>query len=129
LESLTKFYGVPLVISEQALQHLSNPEQYQMRFLDRVIVKGRSEAIAIYEILDGELEEVRNLKLETLSDFENGLENYCSGDCVKAKEYFEKVLAINPEDKAAVLYLERVEQLQSNGIPEDWCGVWAMTKK
>ncbi|AFY57849.1 signal transduction histidine kinase [Rivularia sp. PCC 7116] len=32
LESLTKFYGVSLVISEQALAHLTNPEKYQMRF-------------------------------------------------------------------------------------------------
>ncbi|MEA5594191.1 ATP-binding protein [Rivularia sp. UHCC 0363] len=129
LESLTKFYGVSLVISEQALQHLNNPEKYQMRFLDRVIVKGRSEAIAIYEILDGELPEIRNLKLQTLADFENGLENYRCGDCVQAKVYFEKVLAVNSEDKAAGLYLERVEELQQKGIPEDWCGVWSMTKK
>ncbi len=129
LESLTKFYGVSLVISEQALQHLTNPEKYQMRFLDRVIVKGRSEAIAIYEILDGELPEIRDLKLLSLADFENGLESYRSGDCLKAKEYFEKVLVVNPEDKAAALYLERVEELQCNGVPEDWCGVWAMTKK
>ncbi len=129
LESLTKFYGVSLVISEQALQHLSNPEKYQMRFLDRVIVKGRSEAIAIYEILDGELPEIRDLKLQTLSDFENGLESYRCGDCIQAKVYFEKVLAVNSEDKAAALYLERVEELQQKGIPEDWCGVWAMTKK
>ncbi len=50
-----------------------------MRFLDRVVVKGRSEAIAIYEILDGELPEIRDLKLQTLADFENGLESYrCS---------------------------------------------------
>ncbi|WP_414621679.1 cache domain-containing protein [Calothrix sp. CCY 0018] len=80
-------------------------------------------------ILDGELAEIRDLKLQTLSDFENGLENYRCGDCVKAKVYFEKVLAVNPEDKAAALYLERVEELQQNGIPQDWCGVWAMTKK
>ncbi|MEM6399335.1 MAG: ATP-binding protein [Cyanobacteria bacterium P01_D01_bin.116] len=129
LESLTKFYGVSLVVSEQALQHLSNAEQYQMRFLDRVIVKGRSEAIAIYEILDGELEEIRKLKLQTLTDFENGLKNYRCGDCTQAKEYFEKVVAVNPSDKAAALYLERIKELQQKGIPEDWCGVWAMTNK
>lgn len=100
-----------------------------MRFLNRVVVKGRSEAIAIYEILDGELPEIRDLKLQTLADFENGLESYRCSDCLKAKEYFEKVLVVNTEDKAAALYLERVEELQCNGIPEDWCGVWAMTKK
>ncbi|MCJ8280684.1 MAG: hypothetical protein MJK14_12495 [Rivularia sp. ALOHA_DT_140] len=129
LESLTKFYGVSLVISQQALDNLNNPDKYQMRFLDRVIVKGKSEPIAIYEILDGDNKSIRNLKLQTLSDFENGLENYRCGDCVKAGSYFEKVLAVNPQDKAAALYLERVKQLQSDGIPEDWSGVWSMTKK
>ena len=72
---------------------------------------------------------IRNLKLQTLANFENGLENYRCGDCVRAKVYFEKVLAVNAEDKAASLYLERVEELQQKGIPEDWCGVWSMTKK
>ncbi len=129
LESLTKFYGVSFVVSEQALQNLSDSEQYQMRFLDRVIVKGRTEPIAIYEILDGELEEIRNLKLQTLPDFETGLEKYRLGECAEAKKYFQKVVAVNSEDKAAALYLERVNQLQQQGIPKDWCGVWAMTNK
>lgn len=74
------------------------------------------------------LAEIRDLKLQTLADFENGLKNYRCGDCLQAKEYFAKVAA-NPEDKAAVLYLERVAELESKGIPEDWSGVWAMMKK
>ena len=48
LEGLTKFYGVAMIISGQALEHLSNPDHYQIRFLDRAIVKGRNEAISVY---------------------------------------------------------------------------------
>ena len=129
LESLTKFYGVSLVISENALQNSSNPEQYQMRFLDKVIVKGRTEPIAIYEVLDGEMETVRNLKLETKTDFEQGLTHYRSGEWILAKEHFESVLEIHPQDKAAALYVVRISQLMERGIPDNWDGVWTLTEK
>ena len=32
LEGLTKFYGVAMIISGQTLEHLSNPDHYQIRF-------------------------------------------------------------------------------------------------
>lgn len=129
LEGLTKFYGVSLLISEQALEHLSHPEDYQIRFLDRAIVKGRNEPIAVYEILDAESEAVRSLKLQTQSDFEHGLEGYRTGDLASAKISFEKVLNLNPADKTAKLYLERVQILNDRGMPENWNGVWAFSEK
>jgi two-component system sensor histidine kinase ChiS len=129
LEGLTKFYGVSILISEPAFKGLKEPEKYRMRFLDRVIVKGRNEAIAVYEVLDGEPEEVLDLKLETQADFELGLEFYGSGELVGAHYYFEKVLLTNPEDKTAKLYLERIEYLKAEGMPENWHGVWTFTEK
>ena len=129
LESLTKIYHVSLVISEQVLTKLSNPEQYQMRFLDRVIVKGRSEPIAIYEVFDGESEEIINLKLQTKADFEQGLAYYSAGACDEAKACFEEVLTRNPQDGTAKLYLSRLEELQQHGFPDDWRGVWTLTSK
>ena len=129
LEGLTKFYGVSLLISGDVLQKLSHPEQYQIRFLDRAIVKGRSEAIAVYEVLDAEVESIRKLKLQTLPDFEQGLKHYCECELEKAKVCFETVLATNPLDKTVKLYLERVNQLIRDGVPADWTGVWAFTQK
>lgn len=129
LEGLTKFYGVSLLISEQTLQHLSNPEKYQIRFLDRAIVKGRNEPIAVYEVLDAEVEATRILKLQTQPDFEQGLKFYRSCDMTAAKACFEKVLAVNSLDKTAQLYLERVEILMKKGVPENWNAVWAFSEK
>ena len=117
------------MISEQALHHLSNPEKYQIRFLDRAIVKGRNEPIAVYEVLNAEVEATRLLKLETQPDFEKGLELYRNCNLKQAKASFEKVLAVNPSDKTAQLYTERVEILLDKGIPENWNGVWAFMEK
>ncbi|NES66511.1 MAG: guanylate cyclase, partial [Okeania sp. SIO2D1] len=129
LESLTKYYGVSLLISESAFQGLKDPEKYQIRFLDRASVKGRHKAIDVYEVLDGEIDYVRELKLRTQADFALGIEFYRLGDFVTAKDYFEKVLAVNYSDKTAQLYLERIDKLTVTGVPKNWDGVWAFTQK
>jgi two-component system sensor histidine kinase ChiS len=129
LESLTKFYGVSLVISENVLTHLSHPEQYQIRFLDKVIVKGRQEAISIYEVLDAEPDLVRDLKWQTLPDFARGLKHYRQQEFTAAQACFKRVLQVNPEDKTAGLYLERVHELMGVCLPKNWSGVWVLHQK
>lgn len=130
LEGLTKFYGVSLLLSEQAHDHLTCPENYHLRFLDRAIVKGRVEPIAVYEVLEAEQPEVRDLKLKTMSDFEEGLKRFREKETVAdAKAWFEKVLSVNPSDKTAQLYVDRIEELLQHGIPDNWNGVWAFTQK
>lgn len=130
LEGLTKFYGVSLLISQQAFEHLTNPELYQLRFLDRAIVKGRKEPLAVYEVLDAEVEKVRDLKLKTQTIFAKGLEFFTQKDgLAEAKICFEKVLSINPADKTALLYLQRIDMLVKQGIPDNWNGVWTFTDK
>lgn len=129
LEGLTKFYGVSLLISESAFNYLKNPQKYQIRFLDRASVKGIDEPINVYEVLDGEVDEIRELKLQTQVDFALGLESYRVGELVDAKYYFEKVLAVNSSDKTAQLYLERINDLMVTGVPKNWNGVWAFTQK
>jgi phytoene dehydrogenase-like protein len=129
LESLTKFYGVSLAISENVLDHLSHPEQYHIRFLDRVIVKGRQQPISIFEVLDGEPEWLRELKLKTQSNFDQAVACYRHQEFTKAKAYFQQVLDVYSEDKTAALYLTRLHQLMERGVPENWSGVWALTEK
>ena len=129
LESLTKYYGVSLLISGDVVQRLSQPEKYHIRFLDRAIVKGRQEAITVFEVLDVEVEPGRSLKIQTLPIFEEGLEQYCLGNFANAKICFEQIVALNPVDKPSKIYLERIQALLENSIPANWNGVWKFTQK
>ncbi len=129
LEGLTKFYGVSMLISGQTLEYMSNPDQYQIRFLDRAIVKGRNEAISVYEVLDAENEEICHLKLQTQPNFAQGVGYYRQRAITDAKPCFERVLAVNPLDKTAKLYLERVEWLLEHGVPENWNEAWVFSEK
>jgi two-component system sensor histidine kinase ChiS len=126
LEGLTKLYGAPIVISQETLFGLDQPTQYQFRFLDRVLVKGKKEAVSVFEIFDGDPPEIVDLKLETRTDFEKGLLYYHSQEFVKAQEHFGQVLKCNPDDKAAQLYMKRATYFQQYGVPLNWEGVEAL---
>jgi adenylate cyclase len=129
LEGLTKFYGVSMLISGQTLEHLSRPDRYQIRFLDRAIVKGRNEPLAVYEVLDAEPKDIRQLKLQTRTDFERGIQFYRDRAFSEARACFERVLAVHSLDKTAKLYLERITALLEQGIPENWDEAWAFDEK
>lgn len=129
LEGLTKFYGVSLLISEDVLTRLSHSNQYKIRFLDRAVVKGRNEPITVYEVLDAQPTESCLLKLQTQADFDQGIQAYCQGQLVRARDAFQKVLAVNAADKTAFLYLKRIDILVDQGVPEDWTGVWSFSEK
>jgi class 3 adenylate cyclase len=129
LEGLSKVYGSSIIISGEMMFSLDNPGQYSFRFLDKVKVKGKEEAVSVFEILNGEPEDLVALKLKAQDHFERGLLHYHSQEFPQAQEQFQQALAINPHDQAAQLYLRRVEHFIEYGTPVDWEGVTALEEK
>lgn len=129
LEGLTKIYDVPLLISAEVVNRLQVPKQYEIRLLDRVIVKGRKEAIAIHEVLDAENPFVKELKLKTRDAFHQAIEYYRLGYFKQAKHSFEEVWSQNPTDKTAKLYIDRLTELIEYGPRGEWSGVWEFKHK
>lgn len=54
IESMTKNYMTPLLISEHTYYNLNNPSLYCIRFVDRVKVKGKEQCQSIYEVFDND---------------------------------------------------------------------------
>jgi signal transduction histidine kinase/ligand-binding sensor domain-containing protein/class 3 adenylate cyclase/ActR/RegA family two-component response regulator len=129
IEGLTKLYGVSVVVSEQTLSRLDDAKQFYTRFLGKVQVKGKKESVSVFEIYNGDPEQMIELKLKTKGDFEQGLQRYFAKDFAEATVCFKNALKANPEDKAANLYLQRSAQFVVKGVPEDWEGVEAMESK
>jgi len=129
IEGLTKMYGTSIIISQDTLIKLQDPSRYNYRFLDVVKVKGKKEAAYIFEILDGEPEDIKQLKILTKPDFGRALQLYKSKDFDNALELFRKVQKINPSDRATQLYIIRCKNILEFGIPEDWDGVETIRDK
>ncbi len=116
LESLTKEYGVSLLISHHTLARLQHPMDYSIRLVEQVKVRGKSKAVAIFEILDGEPPEIREAKLATKPIFEEGLLLYYRDRVPEAAQRFTECLGLNPRDRVAQIYLERCEESQKSKV-------------
>ena len=120
IEGLTKRYRVPVLISGVGFDTVVDPARYQHRLIDRVRVHGRAEDIAIIEILDGQTPAARENKRETAAHFARGLEHYRRREFAEARACFSAVLAKDPEDGVAALYVERSARCLAEGVPADW---------
>ncbi len=112
LESLTKEYGVPLLITHYTLARLQNPMEYSIRFIDKVKVKGKSKAVAVFEVFDGDEPQVKESKLATKTIFEEGLFLYHQQATKQAAQRLEEVLSLNPMDTVAQIYQLRCQLQQ-----------------
>jgi two-component system sensor histidine kinase ChiS len=111
VEGLTKVYGVPLLIAEETFIKLQNTGDYNIRLIDRVLVKGKSQKTSIFEVFDADPDPVRAGKLATRTQFELGLA-YLQGQKIQeAQDLFLDCLAQNPADYPAKIYLERCQKL------------------
>jgi two-component system sensor histidine kinase ChiS len=129
LEGLSKLYGVSIVASEQTLSRVPDRKKYHTRFLGKVQVKGKKEPVSVFEIYDGDLGQILELKLSTKADFEEGVQRYFAKEFAEAAVCFKKVLRLNDTDKTAKLYLERSAQFMVHGVPENWEGIEALENK
>ncbi len=127
LESACKQYGARVLISEYTYRQLKGT--YRAREVDRVIVKGKTQPVDVFEILDYHTEESFPNIIETLGHFRDGVQCYRRQQWVNAEKAFNEAIALGPADQLSKLYLERCEQLRSDPPAEDWDGVWVMTSK
>lgn len=129
LEGLTKIYHTSIIISEDTLIRLENPSKYNFRFIDIARVKGKKAAVYIFEVLDGEPEITKNLKIETKDLFGKGIDLYKNKDFEEALQIFTDVVKINKHDTAATFYVNRCKTNLTKGIPDDWNGIEVFDSK
>lgn len=109
IQDVTKLYGANIIISQESFIKLENPTAYGFRFLGKVRVKGKNQSVSLFEIFDGDLEEMQGAKNETKTDFESAILHFSKKEFEEAAELFKRIIAANPHDKAARLFLEKAE--------------------
>jgi len=129
IEGLNKMYGSYVSLSDETLFSLKEPNKYRHRFIDKVRVKGREDAVTVYEVFEGDPETIAGLKEQTKPSFENGLQLYYAKKFSEASVHFNQVLEKNAGDLAARIYLKRCANYMVNGVPSDWTGVETLSEK
>ncbi len=129
LESLTKFYHVSFIITAATREALKEPSKYNIRFLDKVQVKGKVKDLDIYEVFDSDMPDTRLLKQQTLALYEQAMKFYFDKDFSAAQALLLDVLQKNPNDKVIWYHLMNTTRNIDRGISDSWTGVNVMTSK
>jgi DNA-binding response OmpR family regulator len=129
IEGLNKMYGSYVSLSDETFFAMKEPDRYRHRFIDKVRVKGREDAVTVFEVFEGDPEGIAGLKEQTKPAFESGLQLYYGKKFSEASVHFNQVLEQNPADLAARIYLKRCANYMVNSVPPDWTGVETLFEK
>ena len=127
LESACKSYFARILVSESTVQKLKGT--YRLRAVDLVVVKGKTQPVKVFEILDYHDEDSFPNLMDVVNHFNDGMNAYQAANWDKAIERFNQCLKLNPEDHLSQSYVERCETLKADPPKGEWDGVWVMKTK
>jgi adenylate cyclase len=126
LESACKQYGARILISDNTFRKLRGT--YRIRDIDDVVVKGKTQPVGVYEVLDYHTDESFPNMMDVVNHFREGRKHYKAGNWDNSIRAFQECLKANEHDKLSMVYIGRCEQMKATP-PTDWDGVWRLTSK
>ena len=129
IEGLSKHFGTSILMTGKCMTNLTNPEEFNFRYLGPVQVIGKKKPIKLYECINGDTKTLYNHKLRTLGTFNRGMELYFNKEFAMSAVTFQQIFKQNTKDLTAKLFLNRAAHLITQEIDENWEGVQSMTKK
>jgi len=121
LEGLCKQYGVAALASEAIVSAVGR--DFEFRFVDKVAVKGKKEAVRVYELL-GAHGECGDRK-ELVITYERALEAYLRRDFRGALDDLQPIA----DDGPSRTLIERCKWMLDHPPAAEWDGVYVATSK
>ncbi|MBE9562750.1 MAG: bacteriohemerythrin [Proteobacteria bacterium] len=122
LESLTKVYHTPLLISESSYQNLTKTDY--IRLIDNVKVKGKSEYVKVFEVFVIDSKTIRASKSTTTKQFEQAVHLYHDQNFAEAQHIF---LSFR-DDATAAVYNQRCQKFLNIDTNTNWGKIAAVIK-
>lgn len=129
IESLTKYYKSPLLLSQETTKYLTGTHQFNIRSLGFVRLKGKNQLLNILECIDGHSLEALNKKMSTLKFFNQAIGLFQKQEFEKAIQLFQSILSKDPDDLTSNHFLEKSIKYLRDGVPDKWTGAEEMISK
>jgi class 3 adenylate cyclase len=126
LERANRVYGTQILVGETTAQAIGS--QFEMREIDTISVKGKTETTRILELMGaaGQLSE----DLARLRErYEQARQAYLAQEWDLAEATFRECLQIRPNDGPSRVFLGRIQVFRRNSPGKDWNGVWQLVEK
>jgi len=126
LESANRVYGTHILIGESTAQAIG--PQFEMREIDTISVKGKTETTRVFELLSaaGQLSE-ESVRLR--ERYEQARRAYLAQEWDLAEATFRECLQLRPDDGPSHVFLQRIQTLRRKPPGKDWNGVWQLVEK
>jgi adenylate cyclase len=125
LEGRTKSYGVGILVGENTRQAVKD---VLFREVDRIKVKGKDEAVTIYEPLGLESEVDRKVH-EELKLWGQALRAYRAQQWDQAEVALLNLQRLNPACGLYAVYMEKIAEWRRDPPPANWDGVTKFDEK
>jgi adenylate cyclase len=121
LEQLNRVYGTQIMIGEHTARQVA--AAFLLRQIDRVRVKGRQQALDIYELIATLDAPIPDSRREMLDRYAVALKAYRERQWDEAAALFEQCLALCPEDGPSLVMAERCRIYRATS-PGGWDGAF-----
>ncbi len=125
LEGLTKKYQESLLVSESVVKKLDG--KFPCRLIDRVVLKGKSAALAIGVYIPRR--ELGGTEAKAWTLHEEAMRQYYKRQFLEAQALFRKVQALLPGDRVSAGLIERCQACIKRPPGPEWTGAVIMTEK
>ena len=122
LEGLNKIYGTEIIISAQTAKLVAG--SFRLRELDLVRVKGRGEALRIYELIAASGPPLPTGQQQMLDLYDVGLSLYRERRWDEARALFTQCLLLRADDGPSSLMERRCRAYRDKPPAEDWGGTF-----
>ena len=129
IESLTKYYKSPLLLSQDTFSHIKEKDLFHLRNLGGVRLKGKHKLLDIIECINGFTGEQLDKKLITLPWFKDAMNAYKEQQFENAIRLYQLILETDAEDQTTKFFLEKAQKYRREGVPENWTGAEEMLSK
>ncbi|MHB8829780.1 MAG: adenylate/guanylate cyclase domain-containing protein, partial [Syntrophales bacterium] len=127
LEGVNKRYGTRILISQSTYRYVRN--QFILRPLDIIAVKGKLSSIMIYELMgDAESEDAEGLAA-LASGFTQAVDEYRARKWETALSLLKDLERLFPGDVPVSIYAERCRTYLQQEPPADWSGIVRLDTK
>lgn len=127
IESATKLYGCPIIISENTYELCQ--DTIWVRELDYVCVKGKRQPVRLYEVLGLRSQHLSSTQQKLIALYHQGRAYYQQQQFDLAIDTFTTLLRQNPNDQATRLHISRCQRLIQQPPTQDWDGSWQLQAK
>lgn len=126
LESITKVYGTPIIVSDATYNQVKN-EDFIFRKLDRIRVKGKDKPITVHELI-GQKDQVSTEIMQDIKQYHKALSAYFECEFKNAAQIFQQLSDKN-YSKLYQLFTLRCRHYIQNPPKKPWDGISTFLSK